>query len=126
MNYESSEVNIMTKPMSTYERKMQDKQFKKAYDKHYEELLFSELLISIMEEDDKSVRELATEAKISPSVIQDLRTGKQKDIKVSNLIKIVESFGYEVILQKGNERFALHDEINNDKHQLRVVASTAR
>ena len=111
MSYESSEVNIKNNPLSTYE-------------KHYKELLFSELLISIMEEDDKSVRDLAVEAKISPSVIQDLRSGKQKDIKVSNLIKITESFGYEVILQKGNECLALHDEMNNNKHQLSVVAYT--
>jgi transcriptional regulator with XRE-family HTH domain len=111
--------------MSTYERKMQDKQFKQAYDKHYKELLFSELLISIMESDDKSVRDLASEAKISPSVIQDLRSGKQKDIKVSNLIKIAQSFGYEVVLQKGDERLALHDETNNKKHQLKVVASAS-
>ena len=48
MKYESIEVTIMNKPMSTYERKMQDKQFKKAYEQHYKELLFSELLISII------------------------------------------------------------------------------
>lgn len=124
MSYALSEVNIMnSNPMPTYERKMQDKKFKKAYDKHHKELLFSELLISIMESDDKSIRDLATEARISPSVIQDLRSGKQKDIKVSNLIKIAESFGYEVVLQKGDERLALHDEINNNKHQLKVMAS---
>ena len=125
MSYELKGANIMSEPMSTYERKMQDKEFKQAYDKHYKELLFSELLISFMEEDKKSVRYLACEANISPSVIQDLRTGKQKDIKVSNLIKIAESFGYEVILQKGNERLALHDEVYNEKHQLKVVVSVA-
>lgn len=123
MKYESVEVTIMNKPMSTYERKMQDKQFKKAYEQHYKELLFSELLISIMEDDDKSVRDLAKEAGISPSVIQDLRSGKQTDIRVSNLIKIAKSFGYEVVLQKGEERLALHDDIRNDKHHLSVVAS---
>ncbi|KTC64943.1 Uncharacterised protein (plasmid) [Legionella adelaidensis] len=53
------------KPMSTYERKMQDKQFKKAYEQHYKEFLFSEFLISIMEDDGKSVRDLAKEADIS-------------------------------------------------------------
>ena len=112
----------MNKPMSTYERKMQDKKFKKSYEQHYKELLFSELLISIMEDDDKSVRDLAKEADISPSVIQALRSGKQTDIRVSNLIKIAQSFGYEVVLQKGEERLALHDDIRNDKHHLSVVA----
>ncbi len=122
MKYGSIEVTIMNKPMSTYERKIQNKQFKKAYEQHYKELLFSELLISIMEDDDKSVRDLAKEAGISPSVIQDLPSGKQTDIRVSNLIKIAKSFGYEVVLQKGEERLSLHDDIRNDKHHLSVVA----
>jgi DNA-binding Xre family transcriptional regulator len=113
----------MNKPMSTYERKMQDKKFRHTYEQHYKELLFSELLISIMEDDEKSVRDLAKEANISPSVIQDLRSGKQNDIKVSNLIKIAKSFGYEVVLQKGNERLALHDEIKGNKHNLSVVSA---
>lgn len=113
----------MSKHMTTYERKMKDKQFKKAYEQHYKELLFSELLISIMEGDEKSVRDLAKEADISPSVIQDLRSGKQTDIKVSNLIKIAKSFGYELVLQKGEDRLALHDEIRNNKHQLSVVSA---
>lgn len=76
-----------------------------------------------MENDNKTVRSLAKEADISPSVIQDLRSGKQNDIKVSNLIKIAESFGYKVILQKGDEQLALHDQIKNKKHQLSVVAA---
>jgi DNA-binding Xre family transcriptional regulator len=126
MNHVSTEATIMNKPMSTYERKMQDKKFKEAYRQRYEELLFSELLISIMEDDDKSVRSLAKEADISPSVIQDLRTGKQSDIRVSNLIKIAEAFGYEVILQKGNERFTLQDKVIGNKHNLSVSACDDR
>lgn len=116
---------IMNKILSTYERKMQDQKFKSAYEQSYKELLFSELLISVMDADNKSIRGLAKEANLSPSVIQDLRSGEQQDIKVSNLIKIAEAFGYEVVLQKGNERLALHDEIKNKKHHLSVSACAA-
>ena len=112
----------MTKQLSTYERKMKDAKFKKAYKKSYKELLFSELLISIMEGDDKSVRDLAKEANLSPSVIQDIRSGKQQDIKTSNLIKIAHVFGYEVILQKGEERLTLHEETKGKKCHLSVTA----
>ena len=112
----------MNKPLSTFDKKMQNNEFKKAYEQSYKELLFSELLISIMDADDKSVRGLAEETQLSPSVIQDLRSGKQNDIKVSNLINIAKAFGYEVILQKGKEKLALHDEIKNKKHHLSVVA----
>lgn len=57
----------------------------------------------------KSVRKLAEEANISPSVIQDLRTGKQHDIKLSNLLKIVHALGYELILEKGDDRLILQE-----------------
>ena len=113
----------MNKPLSTYERKMKDPKFRKAYKKAYKELLFSELLVSIMEGDDKSVRELAKEAQLSPSVIQDIRSGKQHDIKVSNLIKIAHAFGYEVILQKGDERLALNEKTKGTKSHLSVTAA---
>lgn len=115
----------MNKPLSTFDKKMQDKSFKQAYEKSYKELLFSELLISIMEADEKSVRGLAEEAQLSPSVIQNLRSGKQHDIKVSNLINIAKAFGYEVILQKGKKALALHDEIKNKKHHLSVIEKCA-
>ncbi len=117
---ELREVIIMTKKMSTFERKMKDKKFKEAYEKRYKEFLFSELLIAIMEDDNISVRELAKEADISPSVIQNIRSGKQKDIKVSNLIKIAHIFGYDVLLQKGNETFALSDHGAGKSHHLSV------
>lgn len=118
-----SEVITMNKPLSTYERKMKNPKFKKAYEKSYKELLFSELMISIMDGDDKSVRKLAKEAGISPSVIQDIRSGKQHDIKVSNLIKIAHAFGYEVILEKGKERLTLQEGRKGSKGNLSVVAA---
>lgn len=122
MKNELSEVITMNKPLSTYERKMKDPKFRKAYKQKYNELLFSELLISIMEGDDKSVRELAKEAHLSPSVIQDIRSGKQQDIKASNLIKIAHAFGYEVLLQKGKETLALNEETKGAKSHLSVTS----
>lgn len=110
----------MNKPLSTYERKMKNQKFKKAYKRQYNELLFSELLISIMDADDSSVRKLAKEAKLSPSVIQDIRSGKQSDMKTSNLIKIAQAFGYELILQKGKEKLALHEKTKGTKSHLSV------
>ncbi|SRR5579883_1106692 len=113
----------MTKPLSTFERKMKNPKFKKIFEEGYKELLFSELMISIMEGDDKSIRDLAREAHLSPSIIQNLRSGKQQDIKVSNLIKIAHAFGYEVILEKGNERLTLQETTKNSKKHLSVVAA---
>jgi DNA-binding Xre family transcriptional regulator len=113
--------NLMNKSLSTYERKMKDPAFKRSYKESYKELLFSELMISIMEDDDKSIRKLAKEAGLSPSVIQDLRAGKQHDIKLSNLIKIAHAFGYEVILEKGKKRLAFKERVKDSNH-FNVVA----
>src|SRR5271155_4399639 len=111
----------MNKPLSTFERKMKNAKFKKSFEKSYKDLLFSELMIAVMENDEKSIRKLAKEAHLSPSVIQDIRTGKQRDIKVSNFIHIVHALGYEIILKKGSEQFMLQD-VN--KH-INVIASHA-
>ena len=122
MKLELSEVTTMNKPLSTFERKMKNPKFKKAFEEGYRKLLFSELMISIMEDDDVSIRELAKEAEISTSVIQNLRSGKQHDIKVSNLIKIAHAFGYEVILQKGKKQLAFQEGTKASKNHLSVVA----
>lgn len=116
----------MNKPLSTFERKMKSPKFKKAFEEGYKKLLFSELMISIMEGDDVSIRDLAKEANISKSVIQNLRSGKQHDIKVSNLIKIAHAFGYKIILQRDDERFLLDEFTTKDsKKHLRVETVSA-
>lgn len=56
---------------------MQNKSFKKKFEKGYKEFLLSELIISMMENDKKSVRELAAEVELSPTVIQKLRSNNQ-------------------------------------------------
>lgn len=91
-------------PTSTYEREMKNPRFKKAFDKSYKELLLSELLIAMMEEDEVSVRTLAKDIGLSPTIIQNIRSGKQADLKVSNFISIAEYCGYNLILEKQDEK----------------------
>lgn len=86
---------------------------------------FSELIVSIMDGDDLSIRDLAKEANISKSVIQNLRSGKQHNIKVSNLIKIARAFGFQLILQKGQEKLLLDEtSTKNSSSYLSVTAAT--
>lgn len=106
------------KVLSTYEREIKNSKFRKAFERSYKELLLSELLTVIMENDAKSVRKLAKEVGLSPTVIQKLRAGKQSDIKVSNFINIVGIFGYKVILEKGDERILVEDEHHHNKRHL--------
>ena len=57
-----------------------------------------------MEGDKKSVRALAKEVNLSPTVIQGIRSGKQKDMKVKNFLHVVHACGYEVVLDNGKDR----------------------
>jgi hypothetical protein len=55
---------------STFAREMQKPKFKKAFERSYKSFLLSELLIALMEKDNKSVRELAKEVGLSSTIIQ--------------------------------------------------------
>ena len=95
------------KALSTFDREMQNASFREKFNKEYTEFLLSELITTMMEDDEKSVRKLATEADLSPTVIQKLRSGKQDDVKLSNFISISHACGYSLVLEKGKARISL-------------------
>jgi len=95
------------KELSTFEKEMQKTSFRIKFEKKYKEFLLSELIIALMENDKKSVRKLANEVGLSPTVIQKIRTGKQDDIKLSNFINISHACGYHLILEKGGKRISV-------------------
>lgn len=86
---------------STYERLIhEDPEFEKDLEKRHKEFILSELLLAVMEEDHISIRKLAKEAGVSPSLIQDLRTGKKDNLTFKSFSNIVEALGYDIILEK--------------------------
>jgi hypothetical protein len=95
------------KTATTFDRLMADKKFKKEFDLEYKELCLSELLIAAMENDQKSVRKLAAAAGISPTVVQKIRSGQQKDVKFGNFISLMHECGYALVLEKGSQRISL-------------------
>ena len=98
----------MTKQhLSTFEREMLDSAFQEEFEKEYNEFLLSETILAMMEEAHKSVRKLAEESGLSPTVIQNIRSGVQEDIKLSNFINISHACGYKVVLEKDHQRIAL-------------------
>ena len=64
--------------LSTFEREMQDATFKEEFEKEYNEFLLSETIHAMMNEAHKSVRKLADESGLSPTVIQNIRSGIQE------------------------------------------------
>lgn len=95
------------KPMSTFDRWMQDPQIAEGYQQEYRELALSELLLALMDNDEKSVRELAKEAGLSANAIQNIRSGHSKDMHLSNFIGIVKACGYGLVLEKNGHRIPL-------------------
>lgn len=80
--------------MTTFDRLMQDPKFKDEFEKGYNEFLISEFMIEKMEEENISVRELAKEAKVSPTTIQNLRSGNADNVKYKTLSNIMQKLGY--------------------------------
>lgn len=117
---------MSNKVLSTYEREMKDPEFKKEYRKHYTRLVLSELIIALMEKDHKSVRVLAAECDISTTIITKLRSGKQKDLKLSNFLNLIEFFGYDLILEKGNERIPVSQDLEEAPTAKKKTATHRR
>jgi hypothetical protein len=98
---------MANKQVSTFDREMENVTFRKKFDKEYREFLLSEIIAALMENDNQSVRRLAKEVDLSPTVIQKLRSGKQDDVKLRNFVKITHACGYNIILQRGRHRISL-------------------
>lgn len=62
---------------STYEEFMEAKtpEQKKEYESGYQGFLLSEMILAAMEEDNISVRKLAKLAGVSPTIVQDVKSG---------------------------------------------------
>jgi transcriptional regulator with XRE-family HTH domain len=89
------------KQMTTFEREMQDVKFKETFDKEYQEFALQELISAMAEGDTKSVRALAKAAGLHPNAIQNLKSGKTADIKMTSFLKIAHAYGYTLQLVKG-------------------------
>ena len=95
---------------STYERLIHvDPNFEEDLNKEYQELILSELILALIQEDQVTVRKLAQEAGVSPSLIQDLKKGKKTNVTLKSFSNIMHALGYEILLkkQRGNPRHLL-------------------
>ena len=92
---------IKKKKLSTYEEMILNSKVKKDLDTGYKELVISELVLALMQEDHVSVRMLAKEAVLSPTTIQELKT-KNKLPNMKTFFKIMDHFNLRVTIQKEN------------------------
>ncbi len=92
-----------TQPQSTYEREMMDPEFRAQFEIEYQEFALSEIVLQLMEEEKISVRKLARAAEVSPTVIQDIRSGNRTNITLDNFFKILKALGSRMAVQVGDQ-----------------------
>ncbi len=99
------------KVQSTYEEfvsSLKPKE-KREFEKEYKDLLLSELLLAIMEQDEISVRELAKMADVSPTVVQAMRSGAKKDFSMKSFFKILKGLGFKnLTIERNGQSYPLN------------------
>jgi hypothetical protein len=80
---------------------------KKAFDEEYKDLLLSEMILAAMEEDKISVRRLAKLAGVSPTVIQGMRSGINKDFNMGSFFKVLNGLGCKVLIERNGHQISL-------------------
>ncbi|MDH5718948.1 MAG: helix-turn-helix domain-containing protein [Spirochaetia bacterium] len=85
---------------TTFSRMMKDKKRKEKFDEGYNKFLLSEFLTDAMEENHISVRKLAEKAKVSPTIIQNIRSGKTSNVTLKKLDDITSVLGYRLEFKK--------------------------
>ena len=85
---------------STFSRMMTNKNRKHKFDEGYNKFLLSEFLIDAMEEKHISVRKLADAAHVSPTVIQNIRSGKSTNVTLNKLTSLTSVLGYQIDFKK--------------------------
>ena len=103
-NYQKLEELTMSKKKikSTYEEFMESKspEQKKKYQEGYKDLLLSEMILAAMEEDEVSVRKLAKLAGVSPTIIQEMRSGSRDNFNTKSFFKVLRGLGYTILLER--------------------------
>lgn len=93
---------IKKKIKSTYEEFMEAKtpNQKKQFEEGYRDFLLSEMILAAMQEDNISVRKLAKLADVSPSIVQDMKSGSKVSFNTNSLFKILQKLGYDILLER--------------------------
>ena len=87
--------------MTTFEKFFEENpEQKDIYNKEYNDFLLSEFMLEQMEAQHISVRELAKQADVSPTVIQKLRTKDALKVNLTTFTSVLHCLGYQIKLEK--------------------------
>lgn len=101
---------MIKKSKTTYDEFIEklSPQQKQEFDEEYRELLLSELVLAAMAQDDISVRELASMAGVSPTIVQAMRSRANKSYSLDTFYKVLKSLGFnQFMVGKDGEYFSI-------------------
>ncbi len=75
------------------------------YEEERQEFLLSEIILAAMEKDNVSVRKLAKLAGVSPTIVQAMRSGVQKDFTLQSFLKILKGLGSKGVMVELHGRY---------------------
>lgn len=78
---------------------------KKTFNEERQEFILSELIVAAMEKDNISVRKLAKMAGVSPTIVQEMRSGAKKDFTMQSFFKILRGLGSKGIKVELNGQY---------------------
>lgn len=78
---------------------------KKEFDEGLKNFALSELILALMDKDEVSVRKLAEIACVSPTVVQAMRSGKNKDFTLQSFLKILDGLGCKQFIVEHHGQF---------------------
>jgi hypothetical protein len=90
--------------LSTYEQLMQDPKRRQKFEEGYQKFVLVEILIPLLENSEVPVRVLAKAAGVSPTVIQEIKSGRKEGISYPTFLAIVGALGYQATLQVKRRR----------------------
>lgn len=67
----------------------------KEFKEGYKDFALSELILALMEQDEISVRKLAKIAGVSPTIVQEMRSGLKKNYSLESFYKILKTLGFD-------------------------------
>jgi DNA-binding Xre family transcriptional regulator len=97
-------IGFMKQVFSTFDRIMQDPKRRYKFEQEHQKFVLVETLIPLLDECKISVRALADSAGISPTVIQDIKSGKKDGIAFSTFLNLIEALGYQATIRVNKRR----------------------
>lgn len=115
------ELTMSDKALSTYDRMMQDPKRRFKFEQEYRKFVLVEILIPLLQDCKIPVRTLADTAGISPTVIQEIKSGKKEGVSFSTFLAIIEALGYKATIQIDRERKRSRSRVSRIRRRKRTL-----